>query len=226
MLYESARKSWKRCQKATSDREERQKGGRLRSKLAISGSGGSCNDDLVSRGGGQLLTEASESCSSPEDIATDEPTNWHAIQIRSLSHQLFHCTKVTDKLIKPRVWYGTLSSGKSSEHDFILSSRDDNQKRGEEFHSFVDSQYLLIRTMSLVHSRMEETSNQSLQWNRSPAQRCSEHDIERINMASDKLEDEMEQVEAAEEMVLEAETSRCEVAVQWRGGRTFFQAPK
>ena len=89
----------------------------------------SCCEEFRSRCCGQVLAEASESCSSPEDLANDERTNWQASQIRSLSHQLIHSTK----FIKPRVEYGTLNSGKSSEHNFILSSRDDDQNRREDF---------------------------------------------------------------------------------------------
>ena len=100
---------------------------------------GSCNEDLGSRSCGQMLVEAS----SPENLATDERTNWQMCQIRSLSHQLIHNTK----LIKPRVGYEILTSGMSSEHDFILSSRNDDQNREEELHCFVDLQYLLVRTM-------------------------------------------------------------------------------
>ena len=88
-----------------------------------------------------------------EDLATNERTNLKESQNRSLSHQLVHITK----MIKTRVGYGIVSS----EHDFKLSSRDDDHSRGEEFHSLVDIQFLLINTMSLVHSRWEETSNQS-----------------------------------------------------------------
>ena len=117
---------------------------------------GSCSEGLGSRSCGQSLPEASGSSSSLEDLATDERTTWQASQIRTSSHQLIHSTN----LIKPRVTYGILNSAKSSEHDFILLSRDDDQ------------------------------------------------------MALYKSEGEAEQAEVDEEMVLEEETSRFEVAVQ------------
>ena len=44
--------------------------------------------------------------------------------------------------------------------------------------------------------------------------------------ASDKSEGEMEHSEADEQMGLEEETTRFEVAVQWGDGRTSFQASK
>ena len=120
---------------------------------------GSCRADLGSRGCGEALAKASESCIALEDLVTIERTNWKGSQIRSLSHQLIHSTTVTANLIKPRVGYRTINSVKSSEHDFILSSRNDNQSRGQETHSLVNLQYLSMNTMSLVHSRREETSN-------------------------------------------------------------------
>ena len=112
----------------------------------------SCSEDFGSRSCGQVLTESSESCSSPENLTTDERTNWQISQIRSLSHQLIQSIKVTDKIIKPRVAYGIQNSGKSSERDFVLSSTDENRNGGEGLHSMVNLQYLLIKTMRLVHS--------------------------------------------------------------------------
>ena len=96
-----------------------------------------------------MLAEASESCSSPEDLATDEQTNGQESQIRSFSHQLIHSTKVAEKLVKRRFAYEILDSGKSSEHNIILFPRDDDQKRGEELNSLLDIQYLLITTIRL-----------------------------------------------------------------------------
>ena len=66
------------------------------------------------------------------------------------------------KLIKPKVAYGIIQSGKSSKHCFILSWRDEDWNRQQEFHSLVDLQYLLINATSSVHRR-EETS-QSEVW--------------------------------------------------------------
>ena len=61
---------------------------------------GSCSEDLGSRGRGQMLTETRESCSSPENLETNERNNGQGSQIRSLSLQLIQSTKVTQKMIK------------------------------------------------------------------------------------------------------------------------------
>ena len=74
---------------------------------------GSCSEDFGSSNCVQVLAKASKSRSSPENLEADEQTNWQASQIRSLSHQLIHSTK----LIKSRVAYRILNSRKSSEHD-------------------------------------------------------------------------------------------------------------
>ena len=60
---------------------------------------GSCCEDLGSRNCGQVSAEESKSCSSPEDLATNEQTNGQVSQIGSSSHQLIYSTKLTEKLI-------------------------------------------------------------------------------------------------------------------------------
>ena len=109
---------------------------------------GSCSEDFGSRSCGHVLAEASESCRSSEDLATDEQTNGQESQIRSFSHQLIH-SKVAEKLVKRRFAYEILDSGKSSEHNIILFPRDDDQNRGEELNSLLDIEYLLINTIRL-----------------------------------------------------------------------------
>ena len=60
---------------------------------------GSCCEDLGSRSCGQVSAEESKSCSSPEDLATNERKNGQVSQFRSSSHQLIYSTMVTEKLI-------------------------------------------------------------------------------------------------------------------------------
>ena len=122
---------------------------------------GSCSEGFGSRSYDEAVAEASKSCSSLEDLATNERKNWKGSQIASLSHKLFHSTKVTVMVIKPKIAYGIVNNDKSSEHDFILSSRVENQSREEALHLLIYLQYLLIHTMSLAYSSREETSNQS-----------------------------------------------------------------
>ena len=117
---------------------------------------GSCSEDLGTRGRGQVLTETRDSCSSPENLETNEQNNGQRSQIRSLSLQLIQSTEAKQKMIKPRVAYGILNRCKSSEHDLVLLLRDDDRNRAEELHSLADLQYLLINTMRLVQSRREE----------------------------------------------------------------------
>ena len=57
---------------------------------------GQYSENMGSRSCGQLLVEASESCSSPEDLASSDQKNWKGSHIRSLSYQLIHSTKVTE----------------------------------------------------------------------------------------------------------------------------------
>ena len=57
-----------------------------------------------------MLAEASESCSSPEDLAADEQTNWQGSQIKNLSHKLIHITQVPEMLITTEELGSTLDS--------------------------------------------------------------------------------------------------------------------